>query len=83
MKSIARDHVRQQFAQYGMNEVPDDLLEQYAEQQLKDKDTQAQYVEQIIDQKLVPALKQMVKLNVKDVTLDEFKKIIEAEGKKQ
>jgi len=37
MKAIARDHVRQQFAQYGMSEVPDDLLEQYAEKQLKEE----------------------------------------------
>ena len=77
MKSIARDHVRQQFAQYGMSDVPDDLLDQYADEQLKNKDNQAQYVEQIIDQKLIPAVKKMVKLNTKDVTLDEFKKIME------
>ena len=79
MKSIARDHVRQQFAQYGMSDVPDDLLDQYAEEQLKNKDNQAQYVEQIIDQKLIPAVKKMVKLNMKDVTLDEFRKMMEGE----
>ena len=78
MKSIARDHVRQQFAQYGMSDVPDDLLDQYADEQLKNKDNRAQYAEQIIDQKLIPAVKKMVKLNMKDVTLDEFKKIMEA-----
>ena len=78
MKSIAKDHVRQQFAQYGMNDVPDDMLEQYAEEQLKNDDNRAQYVEQIIDQKLVPAVKKMVKLNMKDTTLDEFRKMMEA-----
>ena len=77
MKSIAKDHVRQQFAQYGMSDVPDDMLEQYADEQLKNNDNRAEYVEQIIDQKLVPALKQMVKLNTKEVTMDEFRKIVE------
>ncbi len=78
MKSIARDHVRQQFAQYGMSEVPDDLLDQYADEQLKNTDNRANYVEQIIDQKLIPAVKKMVKLNTKDVSIDEFKKLMEA-----
>ena len=78
MKSIARDHVRQQFAQYGMSDVPDDLLDQYADEQLKNTDNRANYVEQIIDQKLIPAVKKMVKLNTKDVSIDEFKKLMEA-----
>jgi trigger factor len=78
LKSIAKDHVRQHFAQYGMSDVPDDLLEQYAEEQLKNKDNTQNYVEQIIDQKLAPALKQIVKLNTKEVTIDEFRKLMEA-----
>ena len=77
MKSIAKDHVRQQFAQYGMSDVPDDLLEQYADEQLKNEDNRSSYVEQILDQKLVPELKKLVKLNTKEVTLDEFRKMIE------
>ena len=78
LKAIAKDHVRQQFAQYGMNDVPDDMLEQYAEEQLKKGDNSQEYVEQIIDQKLVPAIKKLVKLNTKEVTIDEFRKMMEA-----
>ena len=78
LKAIAKDHVRQQFAQYGMNDVPDDMLEQYAEEQLKKGENQSEYVEQIIDQKLVPAIKQIVKLNTKEVTIEEFRKMMEA-----
>ena len=78
LKAIAKDHVRQQFAQYGMNDVPDDMLEQYAEEQLKKGENQNEYVEQIIDQKLVPAIKQIVKLNTKEVTIEEFRKMMEA-----
>ncbi len=78
LKSIAKDHVRQQFAQYGMNDVPDDMLEQYADEQLKNENNTQNYVDQIIDQKLAPAVKKLVKLNVKEVTLDEFRKLMEA-----
>ena len=81
MKSIAKDHIRQQFAQYGMKDVPDDMLEQYAEEQLKNNDNRAEYVEQIIDQKLVPAIKKIVKVNTKELTMDEFRKMIEEENK--
>ena len=77
LKAIARDHVRQQFAQYGMSNLPDDMLDQYADEQLKNEENRNSYVDQIIDQKLVPALKQMVKLNVKEVTMEEFRKLME------
>ena len=77
LKSIAKDHVRQQFAQIGYSDVPDDMLEQYADEQLKKDDSKAEYVEQIVDQKLVVALKGIVKLNTKEVTLDEFRKMME------
>ena len=77
MKSIAKDHVRQQFAQIGYSDLPDDVLDEYAEKQLKDGNSHAEYVEQIIDQKLVPAVKKMVKLNTKEVTIDEFRKMME------
>ncbi len=76
MKAIARDHVRQEFAQYGMKEVPDDLLEKYADERLNNSDNRAAYVDQIIEQKLIPALKKLVSLKMKDVTIDEFRKMM-------
>ena len=78
LKAIAKDHVRQQFAQYGMGDVPDDLLEKYADEQLKNEENQQNYVEQIIDQKLVPAIKKIVKVKVKEMSLDEFRKMMES-----
>ena len=77
LKAIARDHLRQQFAQYGMSNLPDDMLDQYVDEQLKSEENKSNYVEQIIEQKLVPALKPMVKLNVKEVTMEEFRKMME------
>ena len=77
LKQVAKGAVRQQFAQYGMNNVPDDVLENYAEEQLKKRENIEGYVERAIDVKLMQALKQVVKLNVKEVTFDEFNKMMQ------
>jgi len=58
--------------------VPDDMLEQYAEEQLKKKENIDNFVNRAIDVKLTQALKGVVKLNRKEVTLDEFRKLMEA-----
>ena len=78
LKQVAKGAVRQQFAQYGMNNVPDDVLEQYADEQLKKRENIEGMVERAIDIKLMQALKQVVKLNTKKVTLDEFNKMMQA-----
>ena len=78
VKQVAKGAVRQQFAQYGMNNVPDDVLEQYADEQLKKQENIEGLVERAIDIKLMQALKQVVKLNTKKVTLAEFNKATEA-----
>jgi len=74
VKAIAKEGVRQQFAQYGMSNIPDDVLEQYADEQLKKREIIEGYVERAIDLKLMQVLKNVVKLNRKEVTLDEFNK---------
>ena len=76
LKSIAREATRQQFAQYGMNDVPEDVIDQYAGEQLKKEENVQNYMERIIDHKLTLALKNVVKLNEKQVTLEEFNKMI-------
>jgi len=78
LKAIAKDAVRQQFAQYGMNNIPDDVLENYAEEQLKKRENIDNFVNRAIDVKLTQALKSVVELNTKEVTLDEFRKLMEA-----
>ena len=79
LKQIAKVAIRQQFAQYGMSNIPDDVLENYAEEQLKKRENIEQYVDRAIDNKLTQALKAVVKLNVQEVTLDEFNKMMQAE----
>ena len=77
LKQVAKAAIRQQFAQYGMTNVPEDVLENYAAEQLKKRENVDQFVDRAIDAKLTEALKGIVKLNTKEVTLDEFNKMMQ------
>ena len=76
LKQVAKDAIRAQFAQYGMSNVPDDVLENYAAEQLKKREQVDQFVDRAIETKLCAALKGVVKLNTKKTTLDEFNKMM-------
>ncbi|MBR6276457.1 MAG: trigger factor [Prevotella sp.] len=78
LKAIAREAVRQQFAQYGMSNVPDDVLDNYAAEQLKKRENVDNYVDRAVDHQLVQKYKTIVNLNEKTVTLDEFNKLMQA-----
>ena len=77
LKQVAKAAIRQQFAQYGMSNVPDDVIENYANEQLKKREQVDQFVDRAIDAKLTEALKGIVKLNKKEITLDEFNKMMQ------
>ena len=77
VKRVAREAIRAQFAQYGMANVPDDVVENYAEEQLKKRENIDNFVDRAVDLKLTEKLKTVVKLDEKSVTLDEFNKMME------
>jgi trigger factor len=77
LKAVAKDAMRAQFAQYGMTNIPEDVLEKYAEEQLKKRENIDNFVDRAVDVKLTQALKGIVKLNEKEVTLDEFNKMMQ------
>ena len=77
LKAVAKDAIRAQFAQYGMTNVPEDILENYAAEQMKKRENVDNLVDRAVDVKLTAALKGIVKLNEKEVTLDEFNKMMQ------
>ena len=79
LKNVAKEAIRIQFAQYGMQNVPDDVLEQYADEQLKKRETVENFVDRAVDVKLTEKLKTVVKLAEKQITLDEFNKMMRGE----
>lgn len=76
VKAAAKETARAQFAQYGMSNVPDEYLENYASEMMKKRETVDNLVERAIDRKLTVALKNVVKLNRKSVSLDDFNKLM-------
>jgi len=72
VKTAAKTAARMQFAQYGMNNVPDDYLENYAKEMLGKREHVDAFVDSAIDNKIVETMKNVVKLDVKKVTLEDF-----------
>ena len=73
----AKENVRAQFAQYGMTNVPEDMLTNYATEMLKKKESIEGLVNRAIETRLAAALKQEVTLDSKSVSLEEFNKMFE------
>ena len=75
--NMAKEATRAQFAQYGMMSVPEDLLENYAKEMLKKKESVEGLVNRVVETKLASALKSQVKLNNKTISAEEFNKMFE------
>ncbi len=71
----AKNVTKIQFAQYGMMNVPEDMLNNYAQEMLKKKEQVDGLVSRCIEDKLGVAISQVVTLNKKSVSLDEFNKM--------
>ena len=72
----AKETARVQFAQYGMNNVPDDYVENYAKEIMKKRENGDGLVDRASDIKLCEALKKVVKLNEKEISLEDFNKMM-------
>lgn len=77
VKEAAIQAARFQFAQYGMNNIPDEYLENYAQEMLKHQEQVNSLIERCVDQKLSEALKSVVKLNHKSISQEDFAKMFE------
>ena len=77
LKNVAKEAARMQFAQYGMSNVPDEYLENYAAEMLKKRENVDGLVDRAVDVKLTAALKSVVKLDEKDITMEDFQKLLQ------
>ena len=74
--AMAKENTRMQFAQYGMMSIPEEMLENYAKEMLKKKETVEGLVNRAIETKLAAALKGKVTLNNKEVSMEEFNDLL-------
>ena len=77
LKETAKEAARAQFAQYGMANVPDEYLENYAQEMLKKRENVDGLVDRAVDVKLTAALKSVVKLDEKAISLEDFQKMLQ------
>ena len=77
VNEMAKEATRAQFAQYGMINVPEELLENYSKEMLKKRESVEALVNRVVESKLSEILKGQVTLNHKAVSAEEFNKMFQ------
>lgn len=75
MLEEAKNTARQQFAYYGMGQVADDMLENYANSILGNKDERRKIYERLSESKVIAAVTPNVTVTEKAVSAEEFGKL--------
>lgn len=70
--ALARLMTRQQLAQYGLGTAPDDVIDKYANEILKDEKQRQRIANQALDSKLFNAVRANVTTETKEVSVEEF-----------
>ena len=73
--NFAKGLAYNQFAQYGMTNMDDETLTNYAKKILEDKNYARRIQEDVANRKLFNVIKALITLDEKTVSLDEFKKL--------
>lgn len=77
VEDYAKKITKAQFAQYGMVGMDDELIANYAKDMLKKEETLKGIVDRVVDNKVYNSVKQVVTINTKNVTIEEFNKFFE------
>ena len=72
---------QQQLSQYGIYNAPEDLVKQQAERYMQDDRAREMIQEHAIDNKFYAAVREAVKVNEKTISVEDFRKLFEAEEK--
>lgn len=77
VEEYARNVARSQFAQYGMVGLEDAILDNYAKDMLKNEDTLKNIIDKVAENKVLDIIRNSVKLDTKEVSIEEFNKMFE------
>jgi trigger factor len=77
VEELARQQVLMQFQQYGMSNVPEEHLNNYAKEMLKKEQERRRLYEQKFQEKITHLVKEKVTLEEKKVKEDDFAKLFE------
>ena len=73
----AKAMVLNQYMQYGMSNVPEEYLENYAKEMMAKPEESRKFYEQKGEEKLISYIKSIVKLDEKEVSSEKFRKLYE------
>ncbi|MBK9390392.1 MAG: trigger factor [Bacteroidetes bacterium] len=73
----AENITRYQFQQYGLFYVTDEQLTNYAKETLKREDDAKRIADKILEEKVIAVMKELVKLENKSITVEDFNKLFE------
>ena len=68
---------KNQFYQYGLTNIPDEHIENYTKEQLAKPEEARRLREQKFDEKIISFVKETVKLDKKNITMEKFRKLFE------
>lgn len=77
VESYGRKIARSQFAQYGMIGLDDSILDNYVKDLLKKEETLKNIIDKVAEDKVLAIIKEAVKLDNKEVSIEEFNKMFE------
>ena len=75
--AMAREMAKMQFHQYGMFNLPEEYLDNYAKSILENKEQKQKMAEKIIEDKVLDLIKAMSGIDIKEVTQKEFDDLFE------
>jgi len=75
-EEYAKKAVLSQFARYGIDNIPDHVVEEYANEILQKDENVQPLRNKIIDDRIAEIVKERVTLELKEVTIDEFKELL-------
>jgi trigger factor len=77
IREMAREMALMQFRQYGMMDVPDEHLDQFANSILQNEEERRRMVEKKLEDKILEVIKEKVNIEEKEVSQEEFDKLFE------
>jgi trigger factor len=78
VEEYAKKVAKAQFAQYGMIGMDDEIIANYAKDMMKKEDTLKNMIDKVAEEKVFAIVKESVKLDTKEVSIEEFNKMFEA-----
>jgi trigger factor len=77
IRESAKDVARAQYQQYGIMDIPDQYLDNYADELLSKKEEARRITERKLEEKLLNFIKNTAKIDDKDISVEKFRKLFE------